>query len=186
MTKNGCSATCSQIITSCTAPSCSIIGTTVCGLGGTTSICGPSGTGYTYLWNNGSTSKCRTVFAGAYTVTVTNSGGCSSSCSVNVSAHRMMQTDATEENDNLQVTAYPNPFSNSATIEFHNPGEESHIVVELYSLAGNKIATLFDRNVSQDVSYKVEVNAENLLKGIYIYRIANGDKVINRKLILIK
>ena len=50
--------------------------------GQSTQLCAPTGNGLTYLWSNGATGSCITVSkAGTYSVTVTNSSGCSSNCS---------------------------------------------------------------------------------------------------------
>jgi hypothetical protein len=152
-------------------------------------LCAPSGTGYTYLWSGGGTSRCKTVnCAGTYTVTVTNSNGCSSTCSAIVSYTNREASvqDIIPVADGIEVNAYPNPFTSNATIEFQNTEANSHLVIELYSSTGNKIALLFDNDVEQGITYKAEVNAGNLAEGIYIYRITNGDLVINRKLILMK
>lgn len=77
----GCSSSCTKTITD--APlNCTITGNgTVC-TGGSASLCAPAGTGYTYIWNNGATSRCITVTTGgAYSVTVSNGSGCTSTCS---------------------------------------------------------------------------------------------------------
>ena len=123
-------------------------------------------------------------------MTVTNSSGCSSSCSVVVTYNTergASGVDITPVVDgNIKVRAYPNPFSSKAIIEFQNIQSNSYVVVELYSLKGTKVATLFDGYAEQGVLYKAEVDAENLSEGVYIYRILNGDKIISRKLLLIK
>jgi len=191
VTKNGCSSTCYKTVTMNTKPSCSIKGNLSPAFGNTTTLCAPQAC-TAYLWNTGATTQCLQVTSsGTYTVTTTNSSGCTSSCTVSVNYNfpreGLNEDNTSFENDNtIEVKAYPNPFSTMATIEFQIKESNSHIVVELYSLTGNKIATLFDENIKQDVSYKVEVNAENLLHGVYFYRIVNGDRIINRKLILIK
>ncbi|MEO5571383.1 MAG: T9SS type A sorting domain-containing protein, partial [Bacteroidia bacterium] len=86
----------------------------------------------------------------------------------------------------LKVNAYPNPFNSTATIEFISSARTTHTTVEIYSLSGNKITTLFDGEIDGGNIYKVEFNAKNLAEGIYVYRIISGDNVSNGKLILIK
>ncbi|MEO8150915.1 MAG: T9SS type A sorting domain-containing protein, partial [Bacteroidia bacterium] len=181
----GCSCTSSKTVTTCTPPSCSISGYSTCG-SNAIQICAPSGTGYTYLWSNGATTQCRYVYAGTYWVTVTNSSGCSSSCSKCVTVSRMMESTVVDNSGTFQVSAYPNPFYESSTIEFQNTKENSHVTIELYDLTGNRIATLFEQDVEQGVTYQAKVNAANLAEGVYIYRLISGDDVINGKLTLIK
>ncbi|MBK9541542.1 MAG: T9SS type A sorting domain-containing protein [Bacteroidetes bacterium] len=84
---SGCSSTCTKTIYVSSIPSCNIT-TTGCGSnnticqGQTVQLCAPSGQGYSYLWSNGLRTQCISVTsAGTYSVTVTNAGGCSSTCS---------------------------------------------------------------------------------------------------------
>ncbi|MBK8500461.1 MAG: DUF3494 domain-containing protein [Flavobacteriales bacterium] len=81
---NGCSSTCNVTVDVTSAPVCSITGgLTICE-GATTELCAPAGAS-SYLWSNGATTACITVStAGAYSVTVTNAGGCSSTCNATV------------------------------------------------------------------------------------------------------
>jgi len=81
---SGCSSSCSKTIYVSAGPNCSISGnTTICG-GQSTTLSAPSGSGYTYLWNTGATSRSITVnCAGTFSVRVSN-GNCSSTCSVTV------------------------------------------------------------------------------------------------------
>jgi hypothetical protein len=85
---------------------------------------------------------------------------------------------------NFRVEAYPNPFYSKATIEFHGAESDSHVVIELFSPTKNKIGTLFDGIAKPGGLYQVEVNAVDLPRGVYIYRITSGYQVINKKLIL--
>ncbi len=81
---NGCSSTCSKTITVTQGPNCSISGNTSICRNQSTTLSAPSGSGYSYLWSTGSHSRTISVnHAGTYTVRVTK-GGCTSTCSVNV------------------------------------------------------------------------------------------------------
>ena len=78
---NGCSSSCSKVVTTGTPSSCTISGSSSICSGGSTNLCAPAGA-TTYSWNTGATTQCITVTsAGTYSVTVTNSSGCSSTCS---------------------------------------------------------------------------------------------------------
>ena len=199
VTAFGCSTTSTKTVTVNPSPVCSIAGNLNPGAGTTTTLCAPAGLS-SYKWSTGATTQCISVdCSGIYTVVV-GSIGCLSSCSAIVtysapSTNALSRTSlgraSAEEKisgdePNLKANAYPNPFYSNAIIEFQNPVANPHVVVELYSPSGNKVGTLFDREVSPDGLTKVEVNAGDLPSGIYIYRITNGYKIINRKIILLR
>ncbi|MCE1187929.1 MAG: T9SS type A sorting domain-containing protein [Ignavibacteria bacterium] len=88
---------------------------------------------------------------------------------------------------------YPNPFNPSTTIEYQLP-ENSHVQIELFSVKGEKIATLLDAQQEADY-HKLVISQSNLGKnlasGIYIYRIiAKGNSqhsfTSTKKLMLLK
>lgn len=77
---------------------------------------------------------------------------------------------------------YPNPFNPSTTIDFMVP-EASHVMLEVYNMLGQKVATLTDDRLSEG-SHSVNFNAADLTSGIY--RLQAGDLVQSRHLTLIK
>ncbi|WP_212003314.1 ice-binding family protein [Chitinophaga sp. HK235] len=80
----GCVSTCSKTVTTSTTPVCTIEGNSAICPGGSTQLCVPAGA-TSYLWSTGATTNCITVSTpGTYTVTVTNAGGCVSTCSKTV------------------------------------------------------------------------------------------------------
>jgi hypothetical protein len=82
--------------------------------------------------------------------------------------------------------AYPNPFTNSTTIEFQRLDKSGRTIVEVYSLSGEKVATLFDNETEAGVLYTTEFKAENLPDGIYVYRVLSNEDIVNGKLILVR
>ena len=69
------------IVTVSPNPVCTISGSSVICPGQSTKLCVPAGAA-SYLWSNGATTNCITVnAAGTYSVTVTNTAGCKSTCS---------------------------------------------------------------------------------------------------------
>src|SRR6185295_15645078 len=82
---NGCTATCTSVVTeassiiaTCSATPVSCFG----GSNGTASVTASGGTpGYSYLWSNAAvTSSIGGLTAGTYTVTVTDANGCTATC----------------------------------------------------------------------------------------------------------
>ncbi len=187
--KYGCTSTCSKTITVSSPPNCSITGNLQPRTGESTTLCAP--TGLSYLWSTGITSRCITVFcSGTYHVTLTNISGCTSTCCVTVSyinpRSASSKDDIVEGDGNIEVKSYPNPFNSKAIIEFKNTETTSHVVIDICDLSGNKISTLFDNNVEKGVMYNAELDAKDLSSGIYIYRIVNGNQIINKRITLIK
>ena len=62
----------------------------------------------------------------------------------------------------------------------------TNVTVDIYNLAGAKISTLFNGNVSAGARNTVEFDGGNLADGIYIYRIYTDDKMYYDKMIMIK
>ncbi|MBK8848071.1 MAG: SprB repeat-containing protein [Bacteroidetes bacterium] len=98
----GCSTTCSVLVTQPAQLMCNITSTTSsCGqCNGTASVVANGGTpGYTYLWNNGATtSSTASLCAGSYTVTVTDSNGCTTICNINVGTSNNISCIITKTN----------------------------------------------------------------------------------------
>ncbi|MEX2233305.1 MAG: hypothetical protein WD824_14175, partial [Cyclobacteriaceae bacterium] len=190
VTKNGCTNTCSKTVTENPIPSCSITGNLFPSAGETTTLCAPEGLS-SYKWSTGETTRCIIVdCTGTYTV-VSGSFDCLSSCSafvdLPVNTNKISSSGRSAGSGaelNFNIEAYPNPFYSKATIEFHGAESDSHVVIELFSPTKNKIGTLFDGIAKPGGFYQVDVNAGDLPRGIYVYRITNGYQVINKKLIL--
>jgi len=79
---------------------------------------------------------------------------------------------------------YPNPFNPSTTIVFTLP-EQKYVSLEIYDTIGQKIKTLLGKKMAAG-THKVELRAENLPSGVYLYRIEAGEYRQVRKMILIK
>ena len=80
----GCSSVCSKTVAVNPLPDCSITGIGSICQGQSTQLCAPAGA-ISYAWSTGATTNCITVNqTGNYSVTVTNSNGCSSICSKQV------------------------------------------------------------------------------------------------------
>jgi hypothetical protein len=80
---------------------------------------------------------------------------------------------------------YPNPFNPSTEITFsvENTGHASLVV---YTLLGQKVATLFDGGAEAGRLYRVRFTASGLASGVYLYRLESGTKSDLKKLTLMK
>ncbi|MFN8166966.1 MAG: T9SS type A sorting domain-containing protein, partial [Bacteroidia bacterium] len=77
---SGCSGSASKSFTVYPAFSATITGPSTACFNSNPSLCAPNGTGYHYAWSSGDTTRCITAnTSGIYTVTITNSNGCTAS-----------------------------------------------------------------------------------------------------------
>jgi hypothetical protein len=85
---SGCTSVCSKTVVLNPLPVCLITGDNfICQPGQTTELCVPPGAA-SYLWSTGDNTNCITVnAAGLYSVTITNSNGCTSVCSEEVTVN---------------------------------------------------------------------------------------------------
>lgn len=97
-------------------------------------------------------------------------------------------TDVKIENEGPQSFTlyqnYPNPFNPTTVIRYQLP-IVSKVTLKIYNTLGQRVATLVDE--IQDAGFKsIEWDASNLPTGIYIYKLAAGEFMDSRKLILTK
>ncbi|MCH8568313.1 MAG: S8 family serine peptidase [Balneolales bacterium] len=79
---------------------------------------------------------------------------------------------------------YPNPFNPTTNISYTLP-EASHISLNVYNIAGQRVATLY--NGTQQAGTHVAVfDANGLSSGVYIYQLRTNQIVLNRKMMLVK
>ncbi len=120
-----------------------------------------------------------------------NSGNTSYNLGVNNGAVLVqMPTGINDNNDPGLPTRfdlaqnYPNPFNPTTVISFALP-KADHVVLEVYNVLGQKIQTLVDKNMSAG-RYEVEFDASSQPSGIYFYRLAAGQNVSTKKMVLVK
>lgn len=79
---------------------------------------------------------------------------------------------------------YPNPFNPSTVISFSLPKEGMTKLV-VHDILGNEVATLLNENLSVG-NYKIKFDASALPSGIYIYSLKSSQKVLSKKMMLLK
>lgn len=79
---------------------------------------------------------------------------------------------------------YPNPFNPMTTIAFDLP-MNGMVKMEVFNIAGRKVATLIDKNM-QAGSYEMTWNAANHSSGVYIVRVQHGTDIAYQKMTLLK
>ena len=79
---------------------------------------------------------------------------------------------------------YPNPFRSSTTIRYGLP-EAAAVRLDVYDALGRHVTTLVDE-VQQPAWYEVELQAQDLAAGLYIYRFRADDFVSDRRMMLVR
>jgi hypothetical protein len=83
----------------------------------------------------------------------------------------------------------PNPFNPTTTIAFSVP-QSARATLVVYDVRGRRVATLLDGHVpagARSVTWDgVNDSGRQVSSGVYFYRLATGDKVRVRKMLLIK
>lgn len=84
---------------------------------------------------------------------------------------------------------YPNPFNPVTTIKYHLP-ETCRVIIEIYSVAGNRVTTLVDEYKFTG-DHTVEWNGTDYQNngvgsGIYFYRLTTGEETLSRKMVLLR
>ncbi|MFD2999421.1 PA14 domain-containing protein [Pontibacter toksunensis] len=84
-----------------------------------------------------------------------------------------------------QLTAYPNPFTTDATIQFTLAASEQ-ASLELYDVQGRLVRSLYEGKAEAGAPRNFELKAEGLTRGVYIIRLVTGTKVLTQKIVLEK
>jgi hypothetical protein len=79
---------------------------------------------------------------------------------------------------------YPNPFNPATNIEFELP-VKSFVSLVVYDVIGNEVATLVKEEKSAGF-YEVNFNANNLVSGVYFYRLQANRFTEIKKMILLQ
>ena len=87
-------------------------------------------------------------------------------------------------NADVIMNVYPNPFQNSTRIMFQLP-QQSHVVLEVYTVLGNRVAEITDQNYEAG-QHLLEWNAQKLSSGMYFLKMKAGNLVDTRRLLLIR
>jgi len=82
-----------------------------------------------------------------------------------------------------EFMVYPNPIDGIATISF-SPKNDGNAQVVMYNSNGQKISTLFDQNVRQDIPVTLQLNGNNYNEGLYLLLLQNESNSETQKLII--
>ena len=87
-------------------------------------------------------------------------------------------------NEFILYQNYPNPFNPSTKISWQTP-VSGRQTLKVYDVLGNEVATLVNE-FRPAGSNEVEFSRNNLVSGIYFYRLQAGGYVETKKMIILK
>ena len=105
---------------------------------------------------------------------------CSSIGVRDISPAVTVTTNSPLSDESITVSAYPNPSIDKLNIEFRDV-EKTHVNLQMFTVTGERVQTLFDGMAETDLSYKVEFTPP--VAGLYIYRLVTAGGVIAGKVI---
>jgi Secretion system C-terminal sorting domain len=85
----------------------------------------------------------------------------------------------------LLNAAYPNPFAQTSTLEFAVAAKQN-VRVELFNILGQKVQTLFNGTLEDNVVTTATVNAASLANGTYIVRMTGDNFVKTQNVVVVK
>ncbi len=80
---------------------------------------------------------------------------------------------------------YPNPFNPATTIEYAI-AEDCQVMIKLYNVAGQEVATIIDEYQTTGPHKIVFDAGEKLSRGIYYYQLKAGNFVDTKKMVVLK
>lgn len=79
---------------------------------------------------------------------------------------------------------YPNPFNPFTRIDFYLE-VRGRTSLSIYDITGKEVAVLLDGQIEEG-SHSVVWNPKDAASGVYFYRLKSGDKIISKKMLLLK
>ncbi len=82
----------------------------------------------------------------------------------------------------LETKVYPYPFVDRAYFEVRSP-ETTKLKIEIYSMTGAKVETIFDDWILENTFYRFEFDGDRHTAAMYIYRISTDKEYATGKLL---
>ena len=99
-------------------------------------------------------------------------------------AYRLSSGISEFELSNVQLNAYPNPFSSTLNAEF-NLERSALVSIQLVGIAGNVVQSVATSQLSSG-NHKIEIKTDNLSSGFYILKLNLNGNSISKKVVLQK
>ena len=79
---------------------------------------------------------------------------------------------------------YPNPFNPATTINFSIP-QSGHVTLKVFDVLGREAVALIDGQKNKG-RYSVTLTLQNYPSGVYYYRLEYENRILAKKMVLIK
>lgn len=136
----------------------------------------------TYVAFNPGASEIEVNFTDGFTMNVPSGEMRSENSGTNVSN----ETEDEQPSESSLEPNYPNPFNPTTNIRF-NLESQTEVTLEVYDVAGQKVATLAENKSFGAGSHSATFDAGSLSSGLYIYRLRTADGFRqSRKMMLVK
>lgn len=86
--------------------------------------------------------------------------------------------------EEIVVTAFPNPFSGVTTLAVHAMEESAHTTIGIFSMTGVLVKQLFDGDMPAESDMLVQWDASGQAAGMYFYRVTRADRAVTGKLLV--
>jgi hypothetical protein len=93
---------------------------------------------------------------------------------------------ATNSTDLNSFGVYPNPFSSSTTISLSTDVANNNVKVDVVTVDGKVVATLFNGATEANKVYKFDFSSNSVAKAVYICRVVTDNSSNFKKFIMIK
>jgi hypothetical protein len=94
------------------------------------------------------------------------------------------QSAVTQIPISFSLQNYPNPFNPTTKISFSLP-QKDHVQLKVFDSIGREVASLAN-GIFEIGKHEIEFNAVNLPSGTYIYSLRTKNKIITKKMLLVK
>jgi len=123
---------------------------------------------------------CVPLQNGIYSVEVTSPQG----CEVMSADFSVTDVSITEHINPVQLTVYPNPFTDNATIEIASLQSTGTATLKINDLVGRTVLQIDNINVTSS-QIKIPLDRKNLVSGIFIYELNfSGKTAVTGKLVV--
>ncbi len=81
--------------------------------------------------------------------------------------------------------AYPNPFRGETSI-FYKADKDETIALRLFTKDGKLIDVIYSGKVEKETINRFELDGKYMPPGVYYYSIENGEKIVHKRLELVR
>ncbi len=139
-----------------------------------------AGAGYSsYLWSNAATTQTTTVIGnGTYFVQVTDANGCPNADTVSI-----VFSLGIDENDNSQLSFYPNP--STGIINMAGTGLNGKpLKVEIMSISGQMV---YQQNIEEPgENFIQQIDLSAVAEGTYVVRVINDQRSYTSRIVIVR